>query len=110
VKKETRFDDIQVQIRDASIANAIPRPPDDPDDFGEDGNLNDKRAGWAKEAVIAFVVATGSDLEDAVADLIGDLGHFCDRHGMNLRAQIERGEEFYNYETQNAGKSFEEEE
>lgn len=95
------------ELSDAAFAiAATTKLPPDPDDV-EDEDMNGKRSEWAKAAVIAFVEATGSDLEDAVADLIADLGHFCDRHGMKLANEIGRGEEMYRFETQNQGEQFE---
>lgn len=74
-------------------------PPGDPD-YPKIENINEQRSDWAAEAIVAFAETTGSDLEDALADLIGDLHHFCDRHGMDMSEQIERGRDFYQYETQ----------
>lgn len=90
----------------AAAADTKMFPPPDPEEAdGED--MNGKRAEWAKAAIIAFVEATGTDLEDAVADLIADLGHFCDRHGMKLAKELGRGEDMYRFETQNQGEQFE---
>lgn len=49
--------------------------PPDPD------GQNEERAAWALHAVRAFQEATGSDDCDAIADLICDLAHLCDRMG-----------------------------
>lgn len=97
-----------VNARCAFIEAGAKTPPQDPDDA--DGNLNDKRSDWAQAAIVAFAIATGSDLEDAIADLIGDLGHFCDRHGLDMQRQVDRGREFYDYETQHQGIAFDEKE
>lgn len=78
--------------------------PEDPDDEG----MNDLRSSYAEEALIAYFVATGSELETAIKDLIGDLGHFCDRHGMNLSEQLELAAGMYAEETCNKGEQFEE--
>lgn len=48
--------------------------PPDPDE------TNEARAEWAKTAIDAFQLATGTDDEDALADLLCDLMHFCDRN------------------------------
>ena len=93
------------EARDAFEKSGAHLPPGDPD-YDESEEINERRSGWAEEAIVAFVEATGSDLEDAIADLIGDLGHFCDRHKMNMQAQVERGREFYDFETQGEGKAF----
>lgn len=88
-------------FKESNVAN-------DPDDLPQDGPMNPKRAGWAATALVAFAGATGSDLEDAVADLIADLGHFCDRHGLKMADEIARGREMYGYETQEEGGQFNE--
>lgn len=46
---------------------------------------NRKRALWAHNALTTFHIETGSDLpEDALKDLICDLGHYADRHGLDF--------------------------
>jgi len=46
----------------------------DPDGYNID------RVAWAAVALAAFQKATGTDDEDAVADLLCDLMHFCAGH------------------------------
>lgn len=75
--------------------------PSDPED------QNDDRSMWAQAALQTFAVQTGSDLGDCVSDLIADLAHFCDRHGLNLASEIKRAEFHYDEETANEGKQFE---
>ena len=53
-------------------------PPD------PDGKNND-RAAWAKVALDAFMKETGTDLEDALCDLLCDLMHLSDREPLNSR-------------------------
>ena len=43
---------------------------------------------------------TNADDEDAVSYLIADLGHYCDRHGIDFNAEVERGLRHYNDETE----------
>jgi hypothetical protein len=50
-----------------------PALPADPE------GMNDRRAEWALTALLAFRYVTGTDWSDAVADLLCDLMHFCDR-------------------------------
>jgi hypothetical protein len=69
-----------------------PIPPD-PDD------QNDDRSDWAEAALVTFAEQTGTDEEDAVADLLCDLMHFCDRHGLEFRDELARGEGNYEEET-----------
>ena len=47
--------------------------PNDPD------NMNEWRACVARVALNAFQEATGTDDQDALGDLLGDLLHLCDR-------------------------------
>ena len=68
--------------------------PPDPED------RNDDRAAWANDAILAFVAATRTDKEDAAADLIADLGHWCDRNGLNFLTQVRRGLRHYAEETE----------
>jgi hypothetical protein len=70
-----------------------PGLPPDPD------VMNDERAGWAGQAIATFMLATGSDREDALADLLADLMHWCDRRGFSFAAELERGRNHYETET-----------
>lgn len=48
-------------------------------------DMNAKRAQWAQIAVRAFAEETSpDDTKQAVGDLICDLGHFCDRSGLDF--------------------------
>jgi hypothetical protein len=102
-----RLAEINKQIADAKseCAKAV-LPPNDPES-PEYQDMNGQRSGWAQAGLMAYAAATGSDLQDLIADLIGDLGHFCDRHGLDLRHELDRGEEMYRFETQEKGKQFE---
>lgn len=55
---------------------------------------NDDRAEWAEHALSVFCEVTGLDLEverdDAVSDLLCNLGHYCDRHDLNFLALASR--------------------
>jgi hypothetical protein len=44
-------------------------------------NMNDMRASWANTAIEVFQSETGTDDCDALADLLVDLMHLCDRDG-----------------------------
>lgn len=94
--EKLRLADIREQIETANRESSLP----DPD------QQNDDRASWAEKAIEAFCVATGSDLEDAVSDLVADLGHFCDRHGFLLRNEINRAADHYDAETDGEGRQF----
>lgn len=69
----------------------------DPDQQNED------RAEWAAKAVEAFMLETGLGIEDgletAVMDLLCDLGHFCDRTGLDLCDLLDRAASHYGDET-----------
>jgi len=66
-----------------------------------DGCSNVNRAAWAASAVAEFQAVTGSDDEDAVADLLGDLMHLCARKSKKygtFEECLRRAEEFFGYE------------
>ena len=51
--------------------------------------MNQSRAGWARKAVEAFGSITGADLyEEAIGDLICDVGHLCDQEGLDFLALL----------------------
>lgn len=49
------------------------RVPPDPE------GMNDARALWAQQALLQFIINTGTDWADALGDLLTDLMHLCDR-------------------------------
>lgn len=57
--------------------------------------MNDNRAHWAQSSVDAIQNETGTDTEDAVADLIGNLGHWCDNNGQEFAKVLYRGIDTY---------------
>jgi len=59
---------------------------------------NEPRADWAMTAVLAFLGECGTDPEDAIGDLVCNLGHLADRFGIDGAAQIERGLRAYRVE------------
>lgn len=68
-------DDIIADGR-ANMGNKVrhwPQLPPDPE------KQNGDRAKWAKVSVCAFQNVTGTDDEDAIADLLADIMHLCDR-------------------------------
>ena len=58
-----------------------------------DGPANGQRAKWANCGVVGFLLASG-ELEpirideDSVRDLLADLGHLCDREGLDFPAIV----------------------
>lgn len=62
-------------------------------------SMNHKRAAWAGTAINAFIAETGTDEENAIGDLLGDLMHWCDRNGYDMDAALERARGHYEAET-----------
>lgn len=56
---------------------------------------NEQRADRAYEAAKVFMDATGTDIEDAVSDLICDLCHLAARWGQDPLHEIKRGLRHY---------------
>jgi hypothetical protein len=61
--------------------------------------LNDDRASWAETALAAFASETGGERADAVADLLCDLMHWCDRNDRSFADELERAKRHYAAET-----------
>lgn len=61
--------------------------------------MNDKRAVWAGAALATFIIQTGTEVEDAVGDLLGDLMHWCDRNNYDFEAALGRARGHYKAET-----------
>jgi hypothetical protein len=59
---------------------------------------NTDRSQWALKAISAFRKATGTDMEDALADLLADLMHWSDRMGYQFDAELARGRGHYEAE------------
>jgi hypothetical protein len=77
---------------DTAKANPLSLPPD-PE------GLNNKRAEWAAVALRHFESTTGTDFEDALTDLLGDLMHWCDRNALNFDDELSRARMHYEAET-----------
>lgn len=67
--------------------------PPDPEE------MNDLRAECASFALQAFMNVAGCDLEDAVADLLCDIRHWCDRNGVEFIDEYDRAARHYSSET-----------
>lgn len=63
--------------------------------------MNADRAQWADAAIEAFIAETGTEEEDALADLLGDLMHWCDRHdgAGSFDHALARARNYYQEET-----------
>jgi hypothetical protein len=67
---------------------------------------NNARAQWAETAIRQFQICTGSDWDDAIADLLADLMHLCDRTtredgatALDFADELERARQHYEAET-----------
>lgn len=69
-----------------------PLPPD-PD------GMNFDRSSWADRAISAFRDASGTDMEDALSDLLADLMHWADRTNYDFEAALDRARGHYGAET-----------
>ena len=57
---------------------------------------NENRADWALKALRAFAAETGSELgREALHDLLCDLGHYADQHGLDFQAEVTRATEIW---------------
>ena len=50
--------------------------------------MNDSRAAWAGQAIHHFALTTGTDKEDALADLLADILHWCDRQQISFDREL----------------------
>lgn len=65
--------------------------------------MNHRRSAWAGRAIAAFREATGTDEADALADLLGDLMHWCDRKDFDFDLALDRAKWHYDAETGGEG-------
>jgi hypothetical protein len=96
-RRQGPYEDCRHAISYAYEALNQPAPPLalPPDPEG----MNDGRAEWAASALRQFETATGAATEDALADLLGDLMHWCDRNAGNFNAELSRARMHYEDET-----------
>jgi hypothetical protein len=77
---------------------AMPKQlPPDPEE------MNDDRAEWAAAALRDFQCTTGTDYGDALADLLCDLAHWCDRNDIDFEASMSIARMHYEAETEGGG-------
>ncbi|OWK39516.1 hypothetical protein [Fimbriiglobus ruber] len=79
-------------IAEAAGSRILPPDPE---------GMNDKRSAWAGAAIAAFQETTGTDDEDALSDLLGDLRHWADRNNYDFEAASLRAR--CNYEAETGG-------
>ena len=84
--------------RQETTQEAIRHLPPDPE------CMNGKRSMWAAQSLSTFQAATGTDLEDALCDLLADLMHWADRHGFDFNHELQRGLDHYEAETAGGGQ------
>lgn len=78
------------QLKDFRKTASLPPDPE---------GKNDDRASWAGSALATFIQVTGTDLEDAMGDLLADLMHWADRHNYDFDAALDRARHHYEAET-----------
>jgi hypothetical protein len=66
--------------------------------------MNGARAEWAACCICHFQCQTGVDWDDAPADHLCDLVHFCDREGFDFREELDRARMHYQAEIIAANK------
>lgn len=66
---------------------------------GDPENMNDDRAEWASIALGQFMITTGTDPEDALADLLCDLMHMAHRDGQDFATELSRAFGHFEAET-----------
>src|SRR5260370_10223485 len=92
---QRRYEDCRHAVSyayDASNDDAAQAKPLPPDPEG----MNNGRAEWAAAALRHFQCTT---FEDALADLLGDLMHWCDRNAVNFEDELSRARMHYEAET-----------
>jgi hypothetical protein len=77
-----------------SECNELPPDPE---------GMNDQRCAWAGEAIAVFMLATGTDLGDAVSDLLADIMHWCNRHDIVFEDELTRAVCHYGTECRTHG-------
>jgi len=87
---------VRQEVEEPAAAKRLPPDPDE---------INDDRAEWAGKALAAFMDCTRTWEEDAVADLIADLMHWCDRNGQDFARELARGQGMYREETLDPNES-----
>ena len=64
---------------------------------------NDKWAETAKDCLDLFMKQTGCDPENALADLLANLAHWCDRNDTEFEVELRRAAMHYGEETDGRG-------
>jgi hypothetical protein len=64
---------------------------------------NDKRAETARDCLDLFMKQTGCDPESALADLLANLAHWCDRNDTDFESELRKAASHYADETDGRG-------
>jgi hypothetical protein len=88
--RRTRLRDAEAELAEMKPTEPLPPDPEE---------MNNDRADWAHAAILEFAMQTGSDGPDLLSDLLADLMHWADRHGLNFDGEVERGRNHYDEET-----------
>lgn len=75
----------------------LPELPPELDRFMGD-TRNTHRARWAERCIVLFRHDTGTDKEDAIADLVADLMHLARQWGQDPEAELVRAREHFRTE------------
>ena len=67
---------------------------------------NEQRSEWAANAIAAFTEVTEVEPQNAVRDLLANIGHWADISGTNLRQEFNRARVRYEGETSGEGTQF----
>lgn len=63
---------------------------------------NADRAEWAAQTLLKFMAITQSDAECAIADLLCDLRHLCDRLDLDHAIELAKAKNHYTHEVSEA--------
>lgn len=66
-------------------------------------NQNQERAEWAQQTLAYFAKLTGSDMEDALSDLLCNIAHWCDENDYEFETELRRAARHYADETDGRG-------
>lgn len=80
-----------------------------PPSVGEKYDHNDSKASFAAstlEHYIGVIGGAGETMETTIGDLLADLAHYCDRHGLDFPAARTSAADAYAEETEHKGCQF----
>jgi hypothetical protein len=101
-ERAARYTAIQRQLSKIRLVEPLPgteEPAATPIVRPDPDGQNADRAEWAASALRHFQCTTGTDYDDALADLLCDLMHWCDREGLSFNDALSNGTSHYTAET-----------